>query len=201
VCTTPGALVYVDGEQIAQTPMDLPVPVSPGDHSIKITRLGFAPYIDVFSTKGKTEVKVELELQPVAGVLHVKSAIAGARVLIDGRYVGEAPLDVEVDVGPRAVQVSKSCYKDYFQNLMAVAGQDSAVEVNLDELPAANNPCKPPPPEPQKWYKKGWVWGVVAVGVAAIAGGVAGGAYAASLDPLRSADLRFSTTALSVGSF
>ena len=200
VCATPGAIIYVDGEQLAMTPMDLPVPVTTGDHSIKITRLGFAPYIDVFSTKGKREVKVEVELIPVSGVLHVKSNIPGARVLVDGKYMGEvgdAPLDTEVDVGPRAVEVSKVCFKPFFKNVMAVAGQDQTVEVALEDLPIADNPCKPLPPEAPKWYKKPGLWLGIAAGVLAVGGGVAAGTYFGTLDPLRDADMKFTATGLS----
>lgn len=195
VCATPGAAIYVDGEQIAETPMDLPVPVTPGDHSIKITRLGFAPYIDVFSTKGKPSVKVEAELLPVAGVLHVKSDVPGSRVLIDGKYVGEAPLDLEVDVGARAVAVSKSCHKEFFKNVMAVAGQEQTVAAALPEDLTPDG-CRPPAPEVQKWYKKPWVWGVIAGAAVLAGGGAAAGAYLGTRDPLGGADFLYTNPAL-----
>lgn len=183
-CATPGAAIYVDGQQIGVTPLDLPVPVTPGDHSIKIARLGYAPYIDVFSTKGQSEVKLAVELVPVAGVLHVTSNVPGARVLVDGRYVGDAPLDVEADVGARTVQVSKGGYKDYFTNVLTVAGQDQSLAAELEEIPVA-------PPPPPKWYQKGWVWGTIAAGAAVAAGGAGVGAWAATRDPLASADIRY----------
>ena len=202
VCQTPGANVYVDGEQLGMTPMDLPVPVTPGEHSIKVTKLGFAPFIDVFTTKGKKEVKVELELVPVAGVIHVKSNVPGSRVMVDGRYVGDAPLDVEVDVGPRAVQVSKTCYQESFQNVMSVAGQEMPVEVSLTELPADKNPCTPPPPEVPHWYKKKWVWGVIAGAAVVAAGGVAAGTYLGTRKPLTDADVLIPlSTGLTVARF
>ena len=201
VCQTPAANVFVDGEQLGMTPMDLPVPVTPGEHSIKVTKLGFAPFIDVFTTKGKKEVKLELELVPVAGVIHVKSNVPGSRVLVDGRYVGDAPLDVEVEVGPRAVQVSKTSFVESFQNVMSVAGQELPVEVSLAELPPEKNPCRPPPPEAPRWYKKGWVWGVVAGAAVVVAGGVAGGAYLATRDPLAEADAHFVRTGLTVATW
>jgi hypothetical protein len=176
--TTPAASVSVDGEMVGMTPMDLPVPVTPGDHSIKVTRLGFAPFIDVFSTRGRKEVRLDIELVPVSGVVHVKASVAGARVLVDGKYAGEAPLDVEVDVGPRAIQVSKGGYKDFFENVMSVAGRESNLDVKLEELPAGVNPYKPLPPPPAKWYQKGWVWGVIAASAAAAAGGAVGIGFA-----------------------
>jgi hypothetical protein len=178
-CTTPGASVYVDGELIGQSPMDRPVWVTVGDHSIKVARLGFAPFIDVFSARPRADVRLDVELVPVAGVLHVKSNVPGARVLVDGRYVGDAPLDVEAEVGPRAVQVSKGGYKDFFENVMTVAGQESAVDVKLEELPEGLNPYKPLPPPPPKWYQKGWVWGVIAASAVVVAGGAVGAGFAA----------------------
>ena len=193
---TPGAGIFVDGMQIGVSPLDLPVPVAPGNHSLKVSKLGFAPYIDVFQTAGKREVKLEIELVPVSGVLHVKSNVAGARVLVDGKYVGDVPaegsLDVEAEVGPRAVQVAKgACYKEFFNNFMAVAGQEITVEANIEEMPADNNPCKPlPTPEP-KWYQKKWVWGVVAGAAVLAAGGVTAGVLLGTRDPLGDVDKRF----------
>jgi len=178
-CATPGAGIYVDGELVAQSPMDRPVAVTLGDHSIKVARLGFAPFIDVFTAKARAEVRLEVELVPVAGVLHVTSNVPGARVLVDGRYVGDAPLDVEADVGPRAVQVSKGGYKDFFENVMAVAGQESPLDVKLEELPEGANPYKPLPPPPPRWYQKGWVWGVIAASAVVVAGAAVGVGFAA----------------------
>src|SRR5579883_2022624 len=124
-CATPGASVFVDGELVGYTPIDLPVPVPPGEHTIKVTRLGYAPFIDVFATRGRSAVKVELELVPVSGVVHVKSNVAGARVMVDGRYVGEAPIDLEVEVGARNVQVVKGGYRDFARRIDSVAGQEA----------------------------------------------------------------------------
>jgi hypothetical protein len=159
-CSPPGADVLVDGEMVSKAPIELPVPVKAGDHTIKVTKLGYAPFIDVFSTKGKKVVKLEVELVPVSGVLHVKSSIPEARVLIDGRFVGVAPVDVEMDVGARAVQVEKGCYKDYFKNVLAVAGKDENLDVTLESLPDNINPCFVKPLPPPKWYQRKIVWGI-----------------------------------------
>jgi hypothetical protein len=200
-----GADVFVDGQRIGQTPIDLPVPVTAGEHSIKVAKLGFAPYIDVFSAKKQKVVKLEIELVPVSGVVHVTSTVAESRVLIDGRFVGAAspgkPLDVEMEVGARAIQVEKGCYKEFFQNLLAVAGKEETVDVKLEELPQnETNPCYVKPLPPPKWYQKRWVWGVIA-GVAAVgAGGAVTGAVLATRnnDPLAEADLVLKIQGLSV---
>ena len=56
----------------------------------------------------------------------------GARVYVDGKYVGEAPLSTELQVGARAIQVSKGGYSDFFQNVSAIAGQELMLDVQLE---------------------------------------------------------------------
>jgi hypothetical protein len=199
-CSPPGADVQVDGQKIGVAPIDLPVPVTPGDHTIKVTHLGYAPFLDTFSTKGKKVVKLEVELVPLTGVLHVKTDVAHSRVLIDGRFVGEAgpdkSVDVEMDVGARAIQVEKGCYKDFFQNVMAVAGKEEQLDVKLESLPQdETNPCYVKPLAPAKIYQKPVFWvvggGAVVVIATAVALGAAAAAGAFSVDPLANADVKY----------
>jgi hypothetical protein len=183
--TTDGADVEIDGERVGTVPLPGPVTtLKPGEHTIKVTKPGFAPYIDVFKLGRGKPTQLSVELEPVAGVLKVKANVEAARVYIDGKYVGEAPLTTEMPVGARAIQVSKGGYKDFFQNVAAVAGQDVNLDVQLDELPIGVNPYKPPPPPPPKWYEKWWVWTVGAVGVGAVVTAVVVPVYFATRDPV-----------------
>jgi hypothetical protein len=174
-CATTGASVLVDGELVGATPLDLPVPVAPGEHTLKVSKPGYAPFLDAFSTGGRTEVKIELELQPVSGVVHVKSDVAGARVMLDGRYVGEAPLDVDVEVGSHAVRLVKGGYREFERRVATVAGQEVELAAHLDELPPELNPYRPAPPRKQRWYEKRWVWFAVAGGAVVAAGAATAG--------------------------
>lgn len=183
--STTGAEVDIDGERVGTIPLPGPLTnLTPGEHTIKVTKPGFAPYIDVFKVDRKKPTQVSVELVPVAGVLVVKSNVEAARVYIDGKYVGEAPLTAEMTVGARAIQVSKGGYKDFFQNVSAVAGQEVDLDVQLAELPVGINPYKPPPPPPPKWYEKWWVWTVGAVGVGVVVTAVVVPAYYATRDPV-----------------
>jgi hypothetical protein len=167
--STAGAEVFIDGERAGTIPLGAPLTsLTPGEHTIKVVKPGFAPYIDVFKIDRKKPTRVDVELVPVAGVLRLKTNVEAARVYVDGKFVGEAPITAEVSVGARAVQVSKGGYKDFFQNIAAVAGQEVNLDVQLEELPVGVNPYKPPPPPPPKWYEKWWVWTVGAVGVGAV---------------------------------
>jgi hypothetical protein len=183
--TTTGAEVSIDGESVGTIPLAGPITtLTPGEHTIKVEKPGFAPYIDVFKIDRKKPARVDVELVPVAGVLKLKSSVEGARVYVDGKFVGEAPITTEMQVGPRAVQVSKGGYKDFFQNVSSVAGQEVNLDVLLEELPVGVNPYKPPPPPPPKWYEKWWVWTVGAVGVGVVVTAVVVPAYYATRDPI-----------------
>jgi hypothetical protein len=182
--TVDGAEVSVDGNKVGVTPL-APLPLAPGDHTIKVTKIGFSPFIDVFTINKKKETKLSVEPVPVAGVVKVTVNVEQAHVFVDGKFIGEAPLTAEVGVGARAIQVSKGGFKDYFQNVDAVAGQETSIEVALEELPAGLNPYKPPPPPPPKLYEKWWVWTAVAAGVAAAVVVVVVPVYYSTKDPVK----------------
>ena len=116
--------------------------------------------------------------------MKLRTNVEAARVYVDGKFVGEAPITAEIAVGARAVQVSKGGFKDFFQNMSAVAGQEVNLDVLLEELPVGVNPYKPPPPPPPKWYEKWWVWTVGAVGVGVVVTAVVVPAYFATRDPI-----------------
>jgi hypothetical protein len=182
---TTGAEVDIDGERVGTIPLPGPLTnLTPGEHTIKVTKPGFAPYIDVFKVDRRKPTQVSVELVPVAGVVVVKANVEAARVYIDGKYVGEAPLTAEMAVGARAIQVSKGGYKDFFRNVSSVAGQEVNLDLKLEELPVGLNPYKPPPPPPPKWYEKWWVWTVGAVGVGVVVTAVVVPSYYATRDPV-----------------
>ena len=183
--STVGAEVSIDGELVGTIPLAGPITtLPPGEHTIKVEKPGFAPYIDVFKLDRKKPTRVEVELVAVAGVLKIKTNLEAARVYVDGKFVGEAPLTTELGVGARAIQVSKGGYKDFFQNVSAVAGQEVNLDVLLEELPMGANPYKPPPPPPPKWFEKWWVWTVGAVAVGAVVTAVVVPVYYATQDPI-----------------
>jgi hypothetical protein len=158
--TTDGAEVFIDGEKVGVVPLPGPLTISTGDHTVKVQKPGFAPLIDVFAVHKKHETRLEVELVPVSGVLRVRANVEQARVFVDGKLVGDAPITVEIEVGERAIKVQKGGYKEWTGKVSSVAGQEAAVEVKLEELPVGFNPYKPPPPPPPKWFEKWWVWTV-----------------------------------------
>ncbi len=166
--TTLGAEVFVDGERVGTTPLPGPLPLSVDEHTLKVTKPGFAPLIDVIKIARRKATRVEVDLTPVTAILRVKASITDARVFVDGKFVGQAPLESELSVGARAIQVSRGGYKDFFRNVEAVAGQEVVLDVKLDELPAELNPYRAKAVPPPKWFEKWWVWTATAAGVAVV---------------------------------
>lgn len=166
--TTLGAEVFIDGERVGTTPLPQALTLTVDEHTLKVVKPGFAPHIDVIKIQRKKTTKIDVDLIPVAGILRVKSSVAEARVFVDGKFVGQAPIETELPVGARAIQVSRGGYKDFFQNVEAVAGQEVALEVTLEALPAELNPYIVKPAPPQKTYEKWWVWTLGVVGVAVV---------------------------------
>jgi hypothetical protein len=185
-CPTEGAEVFIDGERKGTVPLPGPIPLPNGEHTIKVQKPGYAPLIDVFKITRKSQTKLDVELVPVSGAVKVTVNVEKARVFIDGKFVCEAPCTNELQVGARAIQVSKGGYKDYFQNVEAVAGQELALDVKLEELPPELNPYKPAPLPPAKWYEKWWVWTVAVGGAAVVAVAVGVGVSEGTKDPIAS---------------
>jgi|GEM_PF-1986774 len=182
-CSTAGADVLVNGEKIGVTPLPAPVALPAGEHTIKLLRPGYAPLIDVFTITKRRDTKLDVELVAVAGIGRMTANVEKARVFVDGKFVCEVPCLADIGVGARAIQVSKGGYKDFFQNVSGVAGQELVLDVKLEELPMGLNPYKPPPPPPRKWFEKWWVWTIGVAGLAVVATAVAVPVAVSQQDP------------------
>ena len=118
---------------------------------------------------GREQQFVEAELVPVAGVLRLRASKPKARVFVDGRFVGEVPVEAELKAGLHQVKVSGFGVREETFMVTSVAGEIIEREVQLTELPPGENPYKPVGVQAPRWYEKWWVWTIGAVGVAAIA--------------------------------
>jgi formylglycine-generating enzyme required for sulfatase activity len=126
-----GAAVNVDGRPLGKTPLELELET--GAHDIEISA-------DHFKTwRGRVEIRAgqpvtfpEVRLEPADGRLAIRSRPTGASVLVDGRYVGQTP--VEVDVGPgkeHQIQLSKSGFEPESQKAVVASGEVKRLELAL----------------------------------------------------------------------
>jgi hypothetical protein len=166
---TEGATVRVDKQVVGTIPLRAPVRLPAGKHTLKITKRGYTEYLDVITIRRNKTTTLDIDLLPMAGILIVTASVEGAQVYVDGKFVGQAPLEAEVEMGERTVRVKKPGYYDFIRTIKSIAGQELALAVQLKAMPVGSTPYRPPPPPPPKWYEKWYVWAGIAGGVAAVA--------------------------------
>jgi hypothetical protein len=106
-----GALVFVDGRRLGETPAtlrDLPL----GSHTVEVARAGYVPQTEqVNLTASSPSRTLTMELKPGlptdaprTGSVFLDTRPRGARAIVDGRFVGLTPLSVpELSVGDHTV--------------------------------------------------------------------------------------------------
>lgn len=170
-CPTEQADVFFDGDRVGKTPLPGVMQLPPGEHTIRVARLGFTPYIDVFKVRNGQVTRLEIELIPVSGVIRLRGSNGGdssGRVFIDEKYAGQLPLENELSIGSHSVRVERGGFYPESFDVTSIAGQVVDKEVTLKPLPPELNPFTVKPPPPPKWYQKWWVWTLIAVGAAGV---------------------------------
>jgi hypothetical protein len=113
------------------------------------------------AVKLRKTVTVEADLLALSGVLKVGANVDKARVFVDGEYIGDAPIEQEVDPGTKHVKVRLLGYYDFEASLDVVAGEEYAVNAELERLPPEEDPTIAEAPRQRRWYEQWWVWTIV----------------------------------------
>jgi hypothetical protein len=114
----PGALVWLDGQEVGKTPFSKQVIV--GRHDLHLTMKGFAEEDRRLELKKGEEKLVDVTLLRHAPV-RIESVPSGAEVRINGQYRGKTPLSVELRPGPVAISLKKPFYVEQ-QDTLQVTG-------------------------------------------------------------------------------
>jgi formylglycine-generating enzyme required for sulfatase activity len=126
-----GAAVQVDGRPLGKTPIELEL--AAGAHDVEISADRYKTWRDrVEVSAGQPVALPEVRLEPADGRLAIRSRPTGASVLVDGRYVGQTP--VEIGVGPgkeHEIQLSKSGYERASQKATVASGEAKGLDLLL----------------------------------------------------------------------
>jgi hypothetical protein len=166
--TTRGARIYIDGQSVGTVPWEAAIVVSPGTHTIKVSKPGHSDYLDTFQVKRGEERVLEIDLLALAGVLIVDSTAPGAIVAVDQRQIGEVPFEGEISPGQRTLEVRAPGYTTFRESLEVVAGETYRFDAQLVALPPGMESGGAETP----WYGHWWLWAGAA---ALVAGGVTAG--------------------------
>jgi hypothetical protein len=103
-----GATLTIDGEaQTGATPFAQPVSIDVGPHTLKLSKAGFADATASVIVTGGVVAQTKLEMQPLERKGHAHIEVNGparATITVDGKDLGNAPFDGEIDAGNHVVQ-------------------------------------------------------------------------------------------------
>ena len=113
ITSTPqGATIKIDGKDMGKTP-NLFHDVLIGKRKIEITKQNYNPVeIEVEIKEGETTEK-NVDLDNVINVNITSKPRSGAKIYIDGKYIGVTPFKVDVTSGKHLLELKMNKYKDY----------------------------------------------------------------------------------------
>lgn len=152
-----GARIYVRNVVVGKAPLSKPLALVAGTAEIEIDAEGYFPAKKTLDLEGGTEqtLSVDLFSRATTGVLVVKASEKAAEVLIDGKRVGLAPIELNVQQGAHRIVVRHPDFRQYETSAVVPAGSNKVVTAALQSKSVAT-----------KW----WFW--TGVGAVAAAGAV-----------------------------
>lgn len=91
-----------------------PIQISEGKHNIIVKRKYFKDYYETIEIIGQYNpmiIERKVELEPYKGKLDVITEPIGAEVFLDGRNIGNTPLNKIIDAGHYTLEVKKNKYR------------------------------------------------------------------------------------------
>lgn len=152
-----GARIVVRSTVVGKSPLPAPLELVSGPAEIEIDAEGYFPAKKSVVLAGASELKVQFDLNSRAttGMLAVKASVPHAEVLVDGKRIGIAPVEVNVAKGDHKITVKHPDYRLFETAAVVEAGRTKTVTATLQT-----------PPIVRRW----WFWTIVG---AAVAGGAA----------------------------
>lgn len=152
-----GARIYVRSTVVGKSPLAAPLSLVAGPAEIEIDAEGYFPAKKTLDLTGGTEQTVSLDLfsRATTGVLIVKASEKGAEVLVDGKRIGIAPIELNVEQGTHRITVRHPEFRILETTAVVPAGSNKTVNASLQSKSVAT-----------KWWFWTGVGAVVAAGTA-----------------------------------
>ncbi|WP_456444850.1 PEGA domain-containing protein [Oceanithermus sp.] len=126
-----GAQVYVDGDPVGRTPVQLAL--DEGTHDVELRLEGYEPYRVRVQVRAGQTTRLSPRLVAVVrtGTLEVTSTPDGAEVYVDGVYRGRTRLLMELEAGMHDVEVRMDGYTSYRARVRVDPGATTRVFARL----------------------------------------------------------------------
>lgn len=140
--TPADATVEVGGREISGSG---PHEMKRGTYSVVVTRKGYSTERQTVEIRAGKETSVEVSLKPLPGKLDIRCGVRGARVVVNGTFVGAAPLSrpLELEPGRYVVEVTAPDRERFVKTVNLSFGETARVDVRLVLV---EEPPPPPPP-------------------------------------------------------
>jgi hypothetical protein len=132
---TAGAEVFIDDKLVGKVPLEKPLVLKAGSHSIKVQKRGFTPHIDTITVRAGQQKELEVDLVPSGGVVKVSCNVRRAQVLMDGKPIGKTPFDGDVSPGKHKLEVVATGKLRDSRLIEVRAGEELKLEVVLKDVP------------------------------------------------------------------
>jgi hypothetical protein len=154
-----GARILIRSKVVGTTPLGGPIQLNAGPALVEVEAEGYLPFKKTVDLPGGGDIEIEakLTLKSKMGLLTVRSPVAGARVFIDGKPVGNVPAERSLPAGPHKILVERDGYETAQTTAVVIAGDKKQISIELKEKTSL--------------VKRWWFWagiGVVVAGGAAV---------------------------------
>ena len=137
VTSTPtGAAIFLDGAETGQTTDVTLTGVPAGEHTVTVTKPGYADATATVTVEHDKTVPVHFGLVPPTGSILVTSTPDGARVFLDGLETGEMTNATLVNVlpGEHTVRLELDGYLDAEETVTVTAGGTASCHLDLEKI-------------------------------------------------------------------
>lgn len=120
--STPWAKVFVDNKLIGETPLDAPVYLASGIHTMVFTHPSFEPVIRTITISGNAQLVVNCNFLESAGFLSC-TARPWAEIFVDDVYKDTTPLAkaILLSAGKHRARFHNPSFQDIYQEITIVA--------------------------------------------------------------------------------
>ncbi len=125
ITSTPWAKVFVDNKLLGETPLDAPVFLASGNHTIVFTHPSFEPMIRTITITGNVQLVVNCNFLERAGFLNC-TARPWAEIYVDDVYKDTTPLAkaILLSAGKHRARFHNPSFQDMYQDI-TIAPQDT----------------------------------------------------------------------------
>jgi hypothetical protein len=127
----PGAWVSIDDVQIGQAPLSGDVLVDPGEHRLRVTKVGFFEFSTVVAAAGGSQKLLDVKLAPAVDEGRVRIHTSAKNVVTLDGVSGYGNWDGRVATGPHSLKISAPGMHSFEPDLVVAANKTSTFDVTL----------------------------------------------------------------------